>query len=219
MYTFKKCLYFTNNKIHAFRHFLFFYVFITTLSLSSWNRIGILHWKWISRLTIVSSVPINHELSDFYCCSTVCNLFHDAVCISIYDTNNSVIENKTQSVGQQQQANKQTIPGWLVCMYSAGHKRSTALRADLLHWFPPPTLYNTCGKYAQEFIFIPQESAVFNAVIFMNCTITQNSCVNLSCTELYPNRRKIKKGWQHFIYVLKQSMGWTEPICKKVTTA
>ena len=86
--------------IHVFIHFLFFYVFLTTLSLSSWNQIGLLHWKWISRFTTVSSVPINHEHSDSYCCSTVCNLFHDAVCISIYDTNNSVIENKTQGIGQ-----------------------------------------------------------------------------------------------------------------------
>jgi len=60
---------------------------------------------------------------------------------------------------------------------------------DLLYWFST-TLYNKCGKYVQKFIFIPQESRAFNAVIFMNCTITQYSRVNLSCTELYPNQMK-----------------------------
>ena len=117
--TLSKSLYFIKNKHPWFLHFLFFYVFLTTLSLSSWNQIGILHWKWISRFTIVSSVPINHEHSDFYCCSTVCNLFHDTVSpfmtqiIQSLKTRHKVLPNSNRLTSKQYQ------DGWPVCTTKA----------------------------------------------------------------------------------------------------
>jgi hypothetical protein len=159
---------------------------------------------------------IHHKHPDSYYGSLFCNLFHDAVCIYIM----------TQIIQSHSKQGTKFLPSsnWLMSKQYRYSQPVCTVHAIMFYNITYRSLIpifthtgQKCGKYTQKFIFIPQRSVAFNAVTSRTAQ-SLNTAVYL-CAELYPIGWNSKKYWQNLIYVLKQSMAFTAPICKKVTTS
>jgi hypothetical protein len=161
----------------------------------------------------VWSLPINHKHPDTYCGRIFCNLFHDAVCISIYNTNNPkafktrhrLLPNSKWLMSKQY---RYTLPAHTVHATIAPQYHmqisytgfqphwttNTAVRIEIhLH------LSVKCGFRCSDFHELHNHS------------IQLYTSPVLKCIQI---RRKSTKCWQNFIYVLKQSTAFSAPICK-----